>query len=420
MKKSVKLIITVAIMLLILCNTNCYDVYASNATVSFGSSYYSKSQGEEFPIGVYVKSDLGVGIHAIRIKYDNTKLQYISGATKEANGVILLKGNGGQTSVKYWLLFKAISGGKSNMVVDVAKVYVNNNTQLINISTLPTAPISVEGKDLAGAMSDLMKSDSNNSDSQQENNTSGRITATNDANTSSNEIDDDNILNDDSEDVMHAADVNSNTQEETDEGDLNQINDTEDYDSESEVVSSEDLGVEENEDEVKDNKKDSGNFIVSVLVNLVIFVGLTAIGIALINAIFNKGKKNRRLEQEFEEEYKQDYASKYRTNNNVAGNGYAGDEHMRPIPFDEFEDRQFNREDSAVRYDPRYSPSQNQIDVEFVCHNSPIERYDGVGYSQQSYGEMNVRPGEFDYIEQNLERSLEEQIKQQIDNNNYY
>ncbi len=428
MKKVVKLLFTVVIGILFLFSADVNDTYAANATVSFGSNYYSKECGEEFPIGVYVKSDMGVGIHAIRLRYDTSKLQYISGATKEANGVILLKGNGGSASVKYWLQFKAIAGGEAKLESDVAKVYINNNTQLINITSLPKAPINIEGGTALPGMSDMIES-LNGEEENSEDDTMKAADNNEDDTQSTDSLDSSNINYADTLNQENNVVDNSMTSN-TDEQDVESNNEEEEYGE------SEDLGTEESDNKVKDKEKKESNFVVSVLINLLIFVGSTAVGILIINAITNKGKKAR-LQQEFEDEYRDEYRrpynppvdNSYRTDNYGNGNYSNGDYnngnysngdynngYMSPMPMDGFSDREYNRQDNAISYNPSYQQSQNQIDVEFVCNNSPIEE---LGQQQQYQQQMQQGAREhFDYIEQNLERSLEEQLKQQMDN--YY
>lgn len=415
MKKVVKLLITLVIGVLFLISIDLNETYASNATVSFGSGYYAKECGEEFPIGVYVKSDMGVGIHAIRLRYDTSKLKYISGATKEANGVILLKGNGGSTSVKYWLQFKAIAGGEAKLEADVAKVYINNNTQLINITSLPKAPIYIEGDTAMPGMSDMIDSLTGAGDSEEENSEEDNMKA---ADNKSDSLDSSNA---------NYADTLSQQDKMSDDSDIGSKDaQVKEHSDEDEYVESEDLGVEESDNKVKDKKE--GNFIVSVIINLLIFVGSTAAGIFIITAITNKGRKAR-LQHEFEDEYADEYRrpynppvdNSYRTDNygNYSNGNYSSGDynngHRSHMPMDGFSDRAYNRQDDAASYNPSYQPIQNQIDVEFVCNNSPIDEFGQQQYQQQM--QQGARE-HFDYIEQNLERSLEEQLKQQMDN--YY
>ena len=82
MKKMFRIMVAIVIGVIAICNIDVAEGYANTVSVTFGSSSYSKISGEEFPIGVYVKSDSVIGVHAIRLKYDNQRLQYISGATK--------------------------------------------------------------------------------------------------------------------------------------------------------------------------------------------------------------------------------------------------------------------------------------------------------------------------------------------------
>lgn len=122
-------------------------VYAASASVTFGSNYYESAVGETFPIGVYINGDEPVGMYHVEISYDSSRLQYVSGATAAADGLLILEGIGDGTVVKYWLEFNVQSEGEAFIEVTgavvngVADVSVDETPVVFEISDLASAPI---------------------------------------------------------------------------------------------------------------------------------------------------------------------------------------------------------------------------------------------------------------------------------------
>ena len=67
-----------------------WEIRAENATVTFGSNYYTATDNETFPIGVYLNGDSKIGTYEVKISYDNRRLEYTGGGDSEENGVITL------------------------------------------------------------------------------------------------------------------------------------------------------------------------------------------------------------------------------------------------------------------------------------------------------------------------------------------
>ena len=130
---------------------------------------------------------------------------------------------------------------------------------------------------------------------------------------------------------------------------------------------------------------------------------LTLVGIKIISSIGNNKKK--RLSREFEDEFVNEYQGGYQ---NATHSDFRGDEHMSPIPFDDYDRGMYNYNDDAIRYNPNDMNGQSHnLDVEFLSHDPIIEQ---MGYQQNNMHTNN----EFNYIEQNLERSLEQQLRDQM------
>ena len=63
-----------------------WEIRAENATVTFGSNYYTATDNETFPIGVYLNGDSKIGSYEVKISYDNRRLEYTGGGDSEENG----------------------------------------------------------------------------------------------------------------------------------------------------------------------------------------------------------------------------------------------------------------------------------------------------------------------------------------------
>ncbi len=131
-------------------------VSAAEATVTFGSNWYNKSSGDTFPIGVYLNAKTAIGDYHIEIKYDCLRLQYVDGATgvDEENGILILEGNQNNRRIKFWLRFKAISGGEAFVEVSSAEVFQQNSAdgELFTIEEYDNAPVHLKGEDTAAVI----------------------------------------------------------------------------------------------------------------------------------------------------------------------------------------------------------------------------------------------------------------------------
>ncbi len=129
-------------------------VYAAEeATVTFGSNRYEKKSGDTFPVGVYLKAKEAIGDYHIEIKYDRLRLEYVKGAdaTDEAAGVMILEGNGNNKEVKYWVQFKAVSGGEAFIEISSAEVMRQNSEEdaAFAIAEYSSSPVHIKGEDTA-------------------------------------------------------------------------------------------------------------------------------------------------------------------------------------------------------------------------------------------------------------------------------
>lgn len=128
---------------------NPADVYAASGSVTFGSESYEAENNSQFQIGVYLKADSGMGSYHVELEYDNSRMDYVSGAESEANGVITMEGIAVSNEVKYMLSFKTKSGGDAYVKIKNAIIYTSTagSTEKLEISQLPEAAIKISGED---------------------------------------------------------------------------------------------------------------------------------------------------------------------------------------------------------------------------------------------------------------------------------
>ena len=128
---------------------NPADVYAESGSVTFGSESYEAENNSQFQIGVYLKGDSGMGSYHVELEYDNSRMDYVSGAESEANGVITMEGIAVSNEVKYMLSFKTKSGGDAYVKIKNAIIYTSTagSTEKLEIAQLPEAAIKISGED---------------------------------------------------------------------------------------------------------------------------------------------------------------------------------------------------------------------------------------------------------------------------------
>lgn len=127
------------------------EVRAENATVTFGSNYYTATDNEAFPIGVYLNGDSRIGTYEVKISYDNRRLEYTGGGDSEENGVITLSGTGVNAQVKYMLKFQTRSGGTADIKIESAVIHTaGENAEEFDVTTLASTYVTISGEDTVG------------------------------------------------------------------------------------------------------------------------------------------------------------------------------------------------------------------------------------------------------------------------------
>nr|MCR4648714.1 cohesin domain-containing protein [Lachnospiraceae bacterium] len=129
-----------------------FDRITASATIvniTFGEEAIAVNQEETFKVPVNIKADGNIGYYEVQIKYDVNRMQYVSGADAEDNGIITLRGEGWGGEISYGNIeFKAISGGSAGMKVMEASIYNNDEeNSLYEPEFLPELNIEINGDD---------------------------------------------------------------------------------------------------------------------------------------------------------------------------------------------------------------------------------------------------------------------------------
>lgn len=144
-----------------------WEIRAENATVTFGSNYYTATDNEAFPIGVYLNGDSRIGTYEVKISYDNRRLEYTGGGDSEENGVITLSGTGVNAQVKYMLKFQTRSGGTADIKIESAVIHTaGENEEEFDVATLASTYVTISGEDTVG---DAPQEESQETETEEEN-----------------------------------------------------------------------------------------------------------------------------------------------------------------------------------------------------------------------------------------------------------
>ena len=122
------------------------EVKAEDASVHFGSTGYTTTEGQSFPVGVYINTESGTGQYVVTVTYDPIKLQYLGGADGAdiENGVLAFVGDSGGPEIKYMVNFSPI-GEASDSAISIAsaEVYAAETGESYNTAVAGAAPVSV-------------------------------------------------------------------------------------------------------------------------------------------------------------------------------------------------------------------------------------------------------------------------------------
>ena len=120
-------------------------------SVDFTAKKYDKTSGNEFSVGTKLNSDIAISSYTIVIEYDKSRLEVIDGgqSVDRANGTVTCTGSGSHlTNIKFWIDFRAISGGDAYITVVSANAVGTDGTEY-SIADLGTVPVTLRGDDVS-------------------------------------------------------------------------------------------------------------------------------------------------------------------------------------------------------------------------------------------------------------------------------
>lgn len=124
---------------------------AAEMSVDFTAKKYDKTSGNEFSVGTKLNSDIAISSYTIVIEYDKSRLEVIDGgqSVDRANGTVTCTGSGSHlTNIKFWIDFRAISGGDAYITVVSANAVGTDGTEY-SIADLGTVPVILRGDDVS-------------------------------------------------------------------------------------------------------------------------------------------------------------------------------------------------------------------------------------------------------------------------------
>lgn len=149
MKRIKHNLICLAVMLMLLVQTGV--VMAAEGSVTYGSSSYSPTEGQEFQVGVYVNGSEAIGAYEFYLDYDAEMMEYVSGADSGGGGRLKFVGYGNASSYNYMLTFRAVKAGSSNITITSAYLGPFNpgSGDSMTITTAASAPVNIQGPSTA-------------------------------------------------------------------------------------------------------------------------------------------------------------------------------------------------------------------------------------------------------------------------------
>lgn len=134
------------VILLIIVGSN--KAYAAEATVNFDEDNYSIEKDTNFEVNVSIQADGNIGLYNVSLRYDTDRMEYVSGAEKEEDGIITLEGTGFGNEIGYTLEFKAVGAGEAGIKVKDAHINsADDETIHYTINSSATVPINIEGEE---------------------------------------------------------------------------------------------------------------------------------------------------------------------------------------------------------------------------------------------------------------------------------
>lgn len=130
-------------------------VYAAEASVEFDQESYTIQREELLELEVFIQAEGQIGAYRVSLRYDTARMEYISGAEEETDGLITLEGTGLDSQVTYVLAFRAIGAGEAGIqVMDAVISSAGEDAFGYEVSMLSAVPITIEGDAAEGDASE--------------------------------------------------------------------------------------------------------------------------------------------------------------------------------------------------------------------------------------------------------------------------
>ncbi len=155
--KSMRKCIGIAVMLLVVFFFQSSFILAAEGSVTYGSTSYTATQGENFQVGVYVKGSEAIGAYEFYLDYNPDMMEYVSGADSGGAGRLKFVGYGNASSYSYMLTFRAISAGSATISISGADLGPLNPSSgdSMTITEASSAPVTIQGPRTASEDCDL-------------------------------------------------------------------------------------------------------------------------------------------------------------------------------------------------------------------------------------------------------------------------
>lgn len=122
-------------------------VYASQAGIFFGEDVYSIEE-ETFSVEVLIRAEGNIGSYEVNLRYDTHRMEYVSGAEEESQGMILLEGTGFGREIAYTLEFRAIGAGNAGLAVRHARICsIGEETAEYTVDSLAEVLVNIQGEE---------------------------------------------------------------------------------------------------------------------------------------------------------------------------------------------------------------------------------------------------------------------------------
>lgn len=141
MKKKLKILLLTGIVYIAAFFIGNVPVWAAQADVTFDEQEYASQPGENFKVRVRISSQENVNTYHVEIRYDSTKLEYVSGGEENNGDFVVLEGTALGTQVVYELEFKALSAAETGL--NVANVQINSMDSIMEFKAVNYVPVHV-------------------------------------------------------------------------------------------------------------------------------------------------------------------------------------------------------------------------------------------------------------------------------------